>query len=414
MSELFTDHIFSVGDLTELIKKTLEGSFYQLTVEGEISNFRPASSGHWYFQLNDNEASLQAVMFKQKSWRLPFLPKDGDRVIVSGNISVYAKRGSYQLLCETMRLSGTGDILMLLERRKQEFAAAGYFDADRKRSLPTYPKRIGVVTSPSGAALQDILKTLHRRNRMIDIVVLPTLVQGEGAAKMIAARIKAANRFHLADVLIVGRGGGSLEDLLPFSERAVVEAIVSSDIPVVSAVGHEIDWALSDYAADVRASTPTAAAELISQSWEHVVGNLNHAVEHLGSLMHNRIAAARSTLSLVSVERMAENVERRIEQKRLFADDLREQMTSAIRDCTKGATYRLKILQAQLESLSPLSVLDRGYAIVTAGADLRVVRSASQIHIGDPLRIRFAAGEVVARTEEIVDVQKHQQVEDES
>jgi len=397
MSDLFSDHIFSVEDLTSLIKQTLEGSFQGLSVEGEISNFRPAASGHWYFQLNDAEASLQAVMFKQKSWRLPFMPKDGDRVVVTGSISVYAKRGTYQIICETMRKSGVGDLLLLLEKRKQEFAAAGYFDPERKRPLPEHPKRIGVVTSPTGAALQDILKTLQRRNRMIDIVVLPALVQGDGAARTIAAQIEAANRFGLADVLIVGRGGGSLEDLLPFSEKIVVEAIVASRIPVVSAVGHEIDWALSDYAADIRASTPTAAAELISTSWEQLVDAMQGKVQSLGQLMHTRIMRERSKAALVSPGRMHEYVKRKIELAQLTCDDIRQGAKEALEQRLRSARHAHQLAKGQLESLSPMAVLRRGFAIVTSAGT--IVRSAAALSEGELLHIRFAEGSAQARTE---------------
>lgn len=401
MDELFSQHVFSVGEMTELIKRTLELSFHSLTVEGEISNFRPASSGHWYFQLNDNEASLQAVMFKQKSWRLPFKPKDGDRVVVTGNISVYAKRGTYQIICETMRQSGTGDILLMLERRKQEFAAAGYFDQGRKRPLPRHPGRVGIVTSPTGAALGDILRTLQRRNRMIDVIILPTLVQGEGAAPMIAAQIEAANRFALADVLIVGRGGGSMEDLLPFSERVVVEAIVASRIPVVSAVGHEIDWALCDWAADERASTPTAAAELISSFWEQVVADVSNSVETWQSIMRNRLSAARQGARFFSPQRMEEYMTRRIGQSRLAADDNREMLMVAMQQRLAACRHAKDVLLARLESLSPLAVLDRGYAIVTMQETRAVVRDVAQVSAGDLLHIRFAKGSALARTEEL-------------
>ncbi|PKL12695.1 MAG: exodeoxyribonuclease VII large subunit, partial [Spirochaetae bacterium HGW-Spirochaetae-8] len=284
MSDLLGDVVFSVSDLTKLLKTTLEGSFYGLTLEGEISNFRPASSGHWYFQLNDAN---------QKSWRIPFVPKDGDIVLVTGSISLYEKRGTYQILCETMVRSGKGDILALLEERKRAFAEAGFFDASLKRTLPRYPKRVGVVTSPTGAALQDILQVLGRRNNGIDIVILPAPVQGDGAAQVIADQLHAANRLELADVLIVGRGGGSLEDLLPFSEQCVIEAIVASHIPVISAVGHEIDWALSDYAADLRAPTPSAAAELVSESRSEQLERIASLKQAMAGAVSQKIALTR-------------------------------------------------------------------------------------------------------------------------
>jgi exodeoxyribonuclease VII large subunit len=401
MNELFEDHVFSVDDLTTLIKQTLEGSFYGLTVAGEISNFRPASSGHWYFQLNDTEASIQAVMFKQKSWRLPFLPKDGDRVVVTGNISVYAKRGSYQIICETMTRSGTGDILALLEKRKQEFAAAGYFDPERKRPLPAHPKRVGVVTSPTGAAVRDILQVLQRRNPSIDIVVLPAVVQGDGAAKTISAQIEAANRWRLADILIIGRGGGSLEDLLPFSEKIVIEAIVSSEIPIVSAVGHEIDWALSDFAADLRAPTPSAAAELVSQPLEDITRTIRQSVVSMAEILQSRITLAKSRTALFTPDRMTEYFSRRMEQAHLKTDDLRQSMSSLVVDRLKSTRSAWMLLDRQLETLSPLAILDRGYSIVTTAGGKRIVRDANTLSPGDALAVRFAKGSITATTDTV-------------
>ena len=401
MNELFEDHVFSVDDLTTLIKQTLEGSFYGLTVTGEISNFRPASSGHWYFQLNDSEASIQGVMFKQKSWRLPFVPKDGDRVIVTGNVSVYARRGSYQIICETMTRSGTGDILAILEKRKQEFAAAGYFDSERKRPLPAHPKRIGVVTSPTSAAVRDILQVLMRRNPSIDIVVLPAVVQGDGAAKTICAQIEAANRWRLADILIIGRGGGSLEDLLPFSEKIVIEAIVSSEIPIVSAVGHEIDWALSDFAADLRAPTPSAAAELVSQPLEDITRTIRQSVVSMAEILQSRISLAKSRTALFTPSRMTEYFSRRMEQAHLKTDDLRQSMSSLVVDRLKSTRSALLLLDRQLETLSPLAILDRGYSIVTTAGEKRIVRDANTLSPGDTFAVRFAKGSVTATTDTV-------------
>ncbi len=401
MNELFEDHVFSVDDLTALIKQTLEGSFYGLTVAGEISNFRPASSGHWYFQLNDSEASIQGVMFKQKSWRLPFVPKDGDRVIVTGNVSVYARRGSYQIICETMTRSGTGDILAILEKRKQEFAAAGYFDPGRKRPLPAHPKRIGVVTSPTGAAVRDILQVLMRRNPSIDIVVLPAVVQGDGAAKTICAQIEAANRWRLADILIIGRGGGSLEDLLPFSEKIVIEAIVSSGIPIVSAVGHEIDWALSDFAADLRAPTPSAAAELVSQPLEDITRTIRQSVVSMAEILQGRITLAKTRTALFTPSRMTEYFSRRMEQAHLETDDLRQSMSSLVADRLKSTRSAWMLLDRQLENLSPLAILDRGYSIVTTSGEKRIVRDAKVLSPGDTFAVRFARGSVTATTDTV-------------
>ena len=270
------DAILSVSQLTSRIKDMLEGRFSRITLEGEISNLKPASTGHLYFYLKDEHAVISAVMFKGRMRGLSFTPTDGTLVRANGSISVYAPRGNYQIVVESMELAGTGNILLMLEERKRRLAAEGLFDQDRKRPLPSFPQRVAVVTSPTGAALRDILQIMGRRNPKISVTVLPCQVQGADAAPAIARMIAVANAYKLADVLIVGRGGGSLEDLLPFSEEVVVRAVAESQIPVVSAVGHEIDWALSDLAADMRAPTPSAAAELVSPLLTEVTGQLEY------------------------------------------------------------------------------------------------------------------------------------------
>ena len=401
MSDLLGDVVFSVSDLTKLLKNTLEGSFYGLTLEGEISNFRPASSGHWYFQLNDADAAIQAVMFKQKSWRIPFVPKDGDVVTVTGGISLYEKRGTYQILCETMVRSGKGDILALLEERKRAFAEAGFFDASLKRTLPRYPKRIGVVTSPTGAALQDILQVLSRRNNGIDIVILPAPVQGDGAAEIIAHQINAANRLELADVLIIGRGGGSLEDLLPFSEQCVIEAIVASRIPIISAVGHEIDWALSDYAADLRAPTPSAAAELVSESRLEQLERISSLKQTMAGAVSQKIALTRSHTRQFTPRIMAEYFHRRLETSHLRLDDLSTQMQTKMALRLNQSRHTIEILTRELHNLSPLAILDRGYAIVTDRETNRIVTDSTETVTGSLLGIRLAKGSLEASVESV-------------
>ncbi len=392
MSDLFGDVVLSVSDLTKLLKSTLEGSFYGLTLEGEISNFRPASSGHWYFQLNDADAAIAAVMFKQKSWRIPFVPKDGDIVTVTGGLSLYEKRGTYQILCETMVRSGKGDILALLEERKRAFAEAGFFDASLKRTLPRYPKRVGVVTSPTGAALQDILQVLGRRNSGIDIIILPAPVQGDGAAEIIAGQIHAANRLNLADVLIIGRGGGSLEDLLPFSEQCVIEAIVASHIPIISAVGHEIDWALSDYAADLRAPTPSAAAELVSESRLEQLEKVTGLKQAMAGAVAQKIALTRSHTKQFTPRIMAEYFHRRLETSHLRLDDLYTQMQNKMELKLSQSRHTAEMLTRELRNLSPLAILDRGYAIVTNRQTGKIVTEANVTTAGDRLGIRLAKG----------------------
>ncbi|GHU45214.1 hypothetical protein FACS1894190_17300 [Spirochaetia bacterium] len=278
---------YSVSEITELIKQKLENGFGAVYIEGEISNCRPSSTGHLYFTLKDNAAAISAVMFKGSLRGLGFKPADGALVRVSGRISVYAQRGSYQIICETMEVAGSGDILAMLEKRKQLLAAEGLFAESRKKPLPAFPETVAVVSSPTGAAVRDIINVLGRRSSGLKVIILPAPVQGTQAAAFISRRIEQANMWKLADVLIVGRGGGSLEDLLPFSEECVVRAVAASAIPVVSAVGHEIDWALCDFAADLRAPTPSAAAELISQNQ----AGIYDAVRSSTAALYNNIAA---------------------------------------------------------------------------------------------------------------------------
>ena len=254
-AELPQNIVFSVSQITDLIKEILETSFRSIMIEGEISNWRPSAAGHIYFTLKDNNAQIKAVIFRGAAMKLAFRPKDGDKVRCTGNLSVYAPQGNYQIIVNTMEMAGAGNILQMLEERKRKLAAEGLFDENRKKPLPLYPRTIGVVTSPTGAAIRDILNVTKRRNPGMNIIVLPAIVQGDGAAQTICKMIEIANFYQLCDVLIVGRGGGSLEDLLPFSEESVVRAVAASEIPVISAVGHEIDWALCDYSADRNGSS---------------------------------------------------------------------------------------------------------------------------------------------------------------
>jgi len=288
--------------------------------------------------------------------------------------------------------SGKGDILALLEERKRAFAEAGFFDASLKRTLPRYPKRVGVVTSPTGAALQDILQVLGRRNNGIDIVILPAPVQGDGAAQVIADQLHAANRLELADVLIVGRGGGSLEDLLPFSEQCVIEAIVASHIPVISAVGHEIDWALSDYAADLRAPTPSAAAELVSESRSEQLERIASLKQAMAGAVSQKIALTRSHTRQFTPLIMAEYFHRRLETSHLRLDDLFTQMQTKMELKLNQSRHKIELLTRELHNLSPLAILDRGYAIVTDRETKRIVSNAAETVPGALLGVRLAKG----------------------
>ncbi|RPJ08472.1 MAG: exodeoxyribonuclease VII large subunit, partial [Spirochaetaceae bacterium] len=321
-----TDRIFSITEITSLIQSLLEEGFPDIRIEGEISNFRPASSGHLYFSLKDKDSIIQAVMFKNRSQGLGFKPADGMLVRARGSLSVYPKRGNYQIICEEMELAGEGDILAMLEERKRRLAAEGLFDSERKKKLPLFPSRLAVVTSPTGAAIRDILRVLSRRHAGLSIIVLPAAVQGQEAASQIASQIRTANRFKMADVIITGRGGGSLEDLLPFSDEQVVRAIAESKIPVISAVGHEIDFALSDFAADLRAPTPSAAAEMVTASREELSRRVQELGVTLTREMDGRISGLKQRLSHFTIPLLERDFHTFLQPLLQRVDDAKEEI----------------------------------------------------------------------------------------
>ncbi|HON12579.1 MAG TPA: exodeoxyribonuclease VII large subunit [Treponema sp.] len=392
----------SVSELTELIKTCLEGTFSEVTVEGEISNYRPSSTGHLYFTLKDAGAALQVVMFKNRLRALTFIPRDGQRVKARGSISVYPQRGTYQLVCEYLEEAGTGDILAMLEERKRRLAAEGLFDEARKKPIPRFPETVGVISSPTGAAVQDILNILRRRAAGIRVIIIPTPVQGSEAGPIIARRIEQANQWHLADVLIVGRGGGSLEDLLPFSEEVVVRAVANSEIPVISAVGHEIDWALSDFAADLRAPTPSAAAELVSANRQETLEMVRGYRRLLEDSIQGRLDRARLLIKPFAPENLELRFRAILQPRLVRFDDAKEGLLLGMKDRLTRARRKLELAVNTLESSSPLAILERGYAVVQDAESGAIIRRASEAAPGKLLQIRPMEGLFTARTETIL------------
>ena len=387
--------VFSVSQITDLIKEILETSFRTITIEGEISNWRPSAAGHIYFTLKDNAAQIKAVIFRGAAMRLNFRPKDGDKVRCSGSLSVYAPQGNYQIIVNTMEIAGAGNILQMLEERKRKLAAEGLFDESRKKALPALPKTIGVVTSPTGAAIRDILNVAKRRNPGVNITLLPAIVQGDGAAQTICKMIEIANFYRLCDVLIVGRGGGSLEDLLPFSEESVVRAVAASEIPTISAVGHEIDWALCDYAADRRAPTPSAAAEMAVPLLADIQQNLAAYKDNFYEIMKQKLKTTRLLVKSFNPESLEVRF-RNIQQPLLnrFAaarEALSENLQNKIRDLRVRLSQNVTIL----ENASPQTIFDRGYSMVT-DASGKVVRDTAALNVGDKLLITPARGKISA------------------
>lgn len=386
----------SVSQLTGLIKTMLEGSFSNISLKGEISNFRPNASGHLYFSLKDSDSQISAVMFRGRAASLDFTPKDGTLVVVKGSVSVYAPRGNYQIIITSMTKAGAGDILEMIEQRKRQFAQEGLFDSSRKKNIPFFPGTVGIVTSPTGAALRDILQIVRRRNDKVSIVILPALVQGEEAAPSITRMIKIANTYSLCDVLIVGRGGGSLEDLLPFSEECVVRAIANSDIPVVSAVGHEIDWALSDFAADLRASTPSAAAELTVPEKRSVTESIQSAVTDLKTEIDKRIKNMKlllKTFTPESMELQFRNIELPVLNR---FDTVQKQLEQNMQTYIEEKRRKIAQCTQILENCNPQTIFDRGYSMVCDAETGRVIRNASDTAFGKKLLVRPSKGSIYA------------------
>ena len=399
-AELPQNIVFSVSQITDLIKEILETSFRTIIIEGEISNWRPSAAGHIYFTLKDNNAQIKAVLFRGAAMKLNFRPKDGDKVRCTGSLSVYAPQGNYQIIVNTMEIAGAGNILQMLEERKRKLAAEGLFDESRKKPLPLFPRTIGVVTSPTGAAIRDILNVTKRRNPGMNIIVLPAIVQGEGAAQTICKMIEIANFYQLCDVLIVGRGGGSLEDLLPFSEESVVRALAESRIPTISAVGHEIDWALCDYSADRRAPTPSAAAEMAVPLLADIKQDLANYKNSLYDSIQQKTEKTRLLVRSFNPESLEIRF-RNIQQPLLnrFAA-AREALPQNLQDKIRDLRIRIGQCRTILENASPQTIFDRGYSMVT-DASGKIVRDTAALNVGDKLVITPAHGKITATADKI-------------
>ncbi len=392
---------YKVSEITSLIKSTLEGSFPAVSVEGEISNFRPSSTGHLYFTLKDRDAMLQAVMFRNRALSLGFAPEDGMLVVARGSISVYARRGSYQIICESLDLAGQGEILVMLEERKRRLAMEGLFDSERKKPIPLLPSSIAVVTSPTGAAIRDILNVIGRRNSGVDVVILPAPVQGDEAAPIIARQIRTADRFRLGDVIIVSRGGGSLEDLLPFSDEEVVRAVAACETPVISAVGHEIDIALTDLAADLRAPTPSAAAEIVSARRDELRMRILELGRSIGRTFTDRVERARLLLRQFTPDALERSFRIIVQPLLLRLDDAKESVLDAMERRVTESRHRLSLAAQALEACSPFEVLKRGYAMVYRPEDGRIITAPEAVQVDERISVRFHRGGLDARVEAV-------------
>lgn len=390
------DTVFTVSQINSLLKGVIEESFPLITIEGEISNYRPNSTGHLYFTLKDKTSQISAVMFRFRAASLTFVPKDGMFVRCKGSLSVYEPRGTYSISINSMELAGEGNILLLLEQRKRQFLQEGLFDEQRKKPLPLFPKTVGVVTSSTGAALRDIMQIIRRRNSTTGITIFPAIVQGSDAAPSIASQIKIANKFKMCDVLIVGRGGGSLEDLLPFSEECVVRAVAESEIPVISAVGHEIDWALCDFAADKRAPTPSAAAELCTPVKSEVISYLQNKQSEFYTAIKSRVENLKLLIKQFSPENM-ENRFRNIEQPLLFRfDSAKEDLLNGMSERLKETRIHIEKMKSVLEASNPRLILAKGYSMVRDKTTGKIIRGIEDTSIGSEIEIIPAKGKITA------------------
>ena len=387
-------HILTVSRLAALLKEMVEDNFVAVWVEGEISNLTVAASGHCYFSLKDPQAQIRGVLFRPQARLLRFRPENGLKVLVAGRVSLYPQRGELQLVVETMEPAGIGRLHVAFGQLKANLEAEGLFAPERKRPLPPYPRTIAVVTSPSGAAIHDILQVLRRRAPGIRVLLCPTRVQGEGAATEIASAIGDANRFGGVDVLIVGRGGGSLEDLWAFNEEEVARAIAASAVPVIAAVGHEVDVTIADLVADLRAPTPSAAAEQVVRSRLELERHVDQLVLRLAGQLRGRLA---------KLEEKVEGLWRRLRTPRQQLAMWQERLSGLERRLRQGVpgvlreTWgSLKTAAARLDSLSPLRTLAPGSAIGLRDRTGETVRDGSILAEKDDLRIRFHRGEALA------------------
>jgi len=439
-----TRDVYSITRLNREARTLLEGSFPLLWVEGEISNFARPTSGHWYFTLKDEAAQVRCAMFRNRNMHVSVKPENGMQVLIRARISMFEARGEFQIIAEHMEEAGDGALRRAFEELKQKLAREGLFDNQYKKPLPVLPKQIGIITSPTGAAIRDILTTLKRRYPAIPVIVYPVAVQGSGSAEQIAAMLKTASQRNECDVLLLARGGGSLEDLWSFNEEIVARAIHACVIPVVTGVGHEIDFTIADFVADHRAPTPTAAAEVVSpnqyeiqtqirrqsqrayslvslkleHAWQklqwlekrlrHPGRQLQEKSQRLDELQHRQITAISHTLkhTKVRLHHLADKVRQKNPEQQIAYQQ--QQLSSLARLLSRGINQSLeKQSQAlarlghELHTISPLATLDRGYAIVLRKADDKLLRSAKQVQIGDKVTARLSEGELLCKVENV-------------
>ncbi len=393
--------IYTVSELNRQSRLALESRFPSVWVEGEISNFKHHTSGHMYLTLKDESSQISAAFFSQYQRGLKFQLKDGLKVLAFCRVSIYEARGQYQLYIERVEPQGVGALQLAFQQLKERLAKEGLFNEERKRSIPRFPKTVGVITSPTGAAIHDILNVVNRRFCGTHILLHPVRVQGEGSAEEIAAAIKAMNEQAEADVLIVGRGGGSLEDLWAFNEEPVARAVFGSRIPVISAVGHESDWTICDLVADLRAPTPSAAAELVVSSRLELEERLRGSRDRLNFAMNGMFERCREQWSNLAGSSAFRQPQYLLDQFTGRVDDLGRRMENRLRALLDSKGQHFRGITGRLNALNPLAILERGYS-VSFNEKGEIIKSAKQVSAGDPLRTRFHKGSVISKVTEII------------
>jgi exodeoxyribonuclease VII large subunit len=393
--------VISVSQLTGVLKDLVEQAFPCVWVVGEISNLSRAGSGHLYFTLKDDEAQIRAVMWRSAAARLKFQVHDGLEVVAAGPVEVYGARGTYQLVAQQMVPQGLGALELAFRQLHEKLAAEGLFAPERKRPLPRFPRRIALVTSPSGAAVRDMLQVTMRRWSGTDVIVVPTPVQGAGAAQEIAAALAAAALIPGVEVIIVGRGGGSLEDLWAFNEEVVARAIHASPIPVVSGVGHEIDVCIADLVADRRALTPSEAAELVVPQRTEVAAELGQIQRRMTAALRGQALRARARVESLAARRVFSHPYERLHDLARRLDESEARLQRALRRRLEAGRRDIAMLAQTMEALSPLKVLARGYSITRLPATNHVVRDARSVMAGDTLETLVPAGRIISQVERV-------------
>ena len=385
--------VYSVSEVNQYLKHILDSVpvLNGICIRGELSNYKVYPSGHHYFTLKDGESAIRCVMFKGNAMKLQFRPESGMKVIAMGRITVYPRDGAYQLYCESLNADGIGDLYVAFEQLKEKLNAEGLFDRDHKKALPRYPQRIAIVTSSAGAAVHDMIRILRRRYPIAKVLLLPVRVQGTEAPPEIVGAIRYANRYQLADVLITGRGGGSIEDLWAFNDERVARAIYDSEIPVISAVGHEPDVTISDFVADVRASTPSNAAEIAVPDMADLLRQLQENGNRMAQSQIKTLELAGKRLGSLAEKRVLTDPTAFIQDKRLQLDNVQQQLSLVAREQLSVQQRRFAALAASLDALSPLRVLGRGYAMAQR-EDGTILKNAAQVVSGDRIRIKLGQG----------------------